>query len=213
MKRKRSWRLASMITLVIGLGVGVALWAGVGQSSTSASVLIDGTTDTVTNIDPAGNYDFGSATVDYLLFEHLLDFKPGGGAPYYNLAQRCAFVGGLKTYTCTLRRGIKFTNGDDFTSADVKYSFDRVVKIKDPSGIYTLLGNLASVTTKGDYSVTFHLKAPQATWPLILTTGAAWIVDSKVYPADKVQPSTSDQVGTGPYKLDKYVPGQQVVVS
>jgi peptide/nickel transport system substrate-binding protein len=213
MKRKRSWRLAGMITLVVALGVGVALWAGVGQSSTSASVLIDGTSDSVTNIDPAGNYDFGSATVDYLLFEHLLDFKPGGGAPYYNLAQRCAFVGGLRTYTCTLRRGIKFTNGDDFTSADVKFSFDRVVKIKDPSGIYTLLGNLASVTTKGDYSVTFHLKAPQATWPLILTTGAAWIVDSKVYPADKVQPSTSEQVGTGPYKLDKYVPGQQVVVS
>src|SRR5438477_2745498 len=194
MKRIRSWRIAALAAFVLvvaaAVGTGAALSAG-GKSQ--ASILIDGTTDSVTNIDPAGNYDFGSATVDYLLFDHLLDFHAGGGQPYPNLAQKCGFVGkGLTTYTCTLRHGIKFSNGDDFTSADVKFSFDRTVKIKDPSGIYTLLGNLKSVATSGDFSVTFHLKSAQSTWPLILTTGAAFIVDHNAYNPAKVQDVTGD---------------------
>jgi peptide/nickel transport system substrate-binding protein len=214
MKRKFSWRLAALGVFVLALAAVVAVWAGVGQSRTTATVLIDGTTDSVTNLDPAGNYDYGSATVDYLLFEHLLDFHAGGGQPYPNLASKCGFVGGSVTkYSCTLRKGIKFVNGDDFTSADVKFSFDRVVKIKDPSGIYTLLGNLKSVVTKGAFGVTFNLKAPQSTWPLILTTGAANIVDSKAYSATKVQAVTGAQVGTGPYQLTKNQPGQQIVAT
>src|SRR5437867_10980867 len=107
MKRKFSWRLAGLGVFVLALAAVVAVWAGVGQSRTTATVLIDGTTDSVTNIDPAGNYDFGSATVDYLLFEHLLDFHAGGGQPYPNLASKCGFVGGSVTkYSCTLRKGI-----------------------------------------------------------------------------------------------------------
>ncbi len=89
------------------------------------------------------------------------------------------------------------------TSADVKWSFDRVVKIKDSSGIYTLLSNMKSVTANGKYGVTFHLKNPQATWPEILTTGAAQIVPKSVYPMDKILPNTSQQVGTGPYVLEQ----------
>jgi peptide/nickel transport system substrate-binding protein len=37
------------------------------------------------------------------------------------------------------------------------------------------------------------------------------IVDHKVYPANKLLPSTSPQVGTGPYILKTYTPGQQAV--
>ncbi len=44
-------------------------------------MLIDGTTDTVTNIDPAGNYDFGIGTLDYQIFQHLLEAGPGGAEP------------------------------------------------------------------------------------------------------------------------------------
>ncbi len=184
-------------------------------SRASASTLIDGTTDTVTNIDPAGNYDFGSFTVDILIYQHLLDFPLGAKAPTPSLATGCTADATLTAWTCTLKQGVKFSNGDPFTSADVKWSFDRVNKIKDPSGIYSLLSNLKDVTTNGDFSVTFHLNEAQSTWPLILTTGAATIVDHKVYPADKIVANTdvASLVGTGPYKLDKFTSGQQAVFS
>src|SRR5438270_8461377 len=174
---------------VLGLA-GLAL-AAVGVTAaqskplhSTASTIIDGTTDTVTNVDPAGNYDYGSATVDLMIYQHLYELKPGG-APVPSLATGCKPNAQLTVWTCTLKQGVKFSNGDPFTSADVKWSFDRVNKIKDPSGIYGLISNLKDVTTSGDYSVTFNLKTPQSTWPFILTTGAATIVDHKVYPADK----------------------------
>jgi peptide/nickel transport system substrate-binding protein len=194
------------------------LAAGCGGSSSSSggssggSTLVDGTTDSVTNIDPAGNYDFGTATVDYLVFQHLLEAGPGSTTPHPVLATKCQFTGGgLTTYSCQLRKDVKFHNGDTMTSADVVASFNRVLKIKDPSGIYTLLSNMKSIEANGDYGVVFHLKAPQATWPLILTTGAAQIVPKGAYPANKLRPNSAAQYGTGPYQLTKYVPGQQAV--
>jgi len=177
-----------------------------------ASTILDGTTDTVTNIDPAGNYDYGTETVDQLIYQHLYELKPGG-APVPSLATGCKSKANQTIWTCTLKQGVKFSNGDPFTSADVKATFDRVIAIKDPSGIYTLLSNLASVTTSGDYSVTFNLKNPASTWIQFLTTGAGEIVDQKVYPADKIVANSdvSSLVGTGPYKLDKFTSGQQAV--
>jgi peptide/nickel transport system substrate-binding protein len=179
----------------------------------TASTIIDGTTDTVTNVDPAGNYDYGSATVDLLVYQHLLDYPQGHRSPTPSLATGCTANAAQTAWTCTLKKGVKFSNGDPFTSDDVKWSFDRVNKIKDPSGIYGLISNLKDVTTNGDYSVTFNLKTPQSTWPFILTTGAATIVDHKVYPADKIVANTDTKnlVGTGPYVLSKFTPGQQAV--
>jgi peptide/nickel transport system substrate-binding protein len=181
-----------------------------------ASTILDGTTDTVTNIDPAGNYDFGTSVVDFMIYQHLLGFPKGmAKSPQPELATGCKPNATVTVWTCTLKKGVKFSNGDPFTSADVKWSFDRVIKIKDASGISGLLANLKSTTTNGPYSVAFHTKTPDATWPYILTTGAGQIVDHKVYSGTKIVPDSdvSSLVGTGPYKLDKFSSGQQAVFS
>jgi peptide/nickel transport system substrate-binding protein len=216
-KARGLWRAGALLT-VLAFTVAIVAGCGGGGSSGgggggSSDTLVDGTTDSVTNIDPAGNYDFGSATVDYQIFQHLLEAGPGSLTPHPVLATKCEFAGGgLTTYTCDLRKNVKFHNGKTMTSADVVASFERVVKIQDESGIYTLLSNLKSIEANGDYKVVFHLKAPQATWPQILTTGAAQIVPKDVYPASKLRPNSAAQYGTGPYQLTDYVPGQQAVL-
>jgi peptide/nickel transport system substrate-binding protein len=213
MKRRGvSWRfgaLASLVALVV-----VALGAGAGQSALSgpsqAGIIVSGTTDAITNLDPAGNYDYPSFTADILMYEHLLDFR-NGARLQPSLATRCFAVNGnLRRWRCNLRRGVTFHDGSAFDSADVKHSFDRVVRINDPSGIASLLGNLASTTTNGRYAVTFNLKTPQSTWPLILSTGAGFIVPN-TYPANRLQANDQPQVGTGPYRLTRYTAGQQAV--
>ncbi len=208
MRRRRTLLLVPAALAAVALVVAT----GATARTNASSIIVDGTTDSVTNIDPAGNYDFGSGTVDYQIFNRLLEAGPGSLSPHPALATRCGFKGNLKTYGCTLRQGVKFSNGDSFTSTDVKYSFDRVIKIKDPSGISSLLDNLKSVTTSGAYSVVFHLKHGQSTWPNILTTGAGQIVDHNVYPATKILANSSTQVGTGPYMLSTFTAGQQVVL-
>ncbi len=216
MNRNARWRLGLSLAIVLfgvaTLGAGAGLSARhVANHSAAGATLIDGTTDTVVNIDPAGNYDFGSGTVDYQIFQHLLEAGPGSLTPHPVLATKCGFRGSLRTYACTLRRGVKFHNGRRMTSADVVWSFKRVVKIHDPSGIDTLLANMKSIAAKGKFRVIFHLRRAQATWPEILTTGAGLIVPKGPYPFAKVRSNTSPQYGTGPYRLTKFTPGQQAV--
>ena len=81
MKRRfRGWRLGAVAALV-ALSV-AALGAGAARSalggSSQSGILISGTTDSITNIDPAGNYDFGTFSLGINIFEHLYDAKNGG---------------------------------------------------------------------------------------------------------------------------------------
>ena len=204
-------RFTAAALALVALGAFDGLARAAADPQTPANTLIDGTTDTVTNIDPAGQDNYGSDTVDREIFQHLMGFPAGSNVPAPELASDCKANTNETEWTCTLRQGVMFQNGDKFSSADVKFSFDRLIEIYDPSGIWTLLHNLKSVTTNGPYSVTFDLKAPQSTWEFILTTSAGYIVDHKLYQADRLQPSTSAQVGTGPYQLVKYEPGQDAV--
>jgi peptide/nickel transport system substrate-binding protein len=216
-KRRVGLRAIAVLTAIGLLAVAViaaSAWARSGRAS--ATTLIDGTTDSITNIDPAGTYDFGTATLDQNVFEHL--YEPRKNAQVRpSLATSCKPAGTVKTWRCTLRRGVKFHNGDAFTSADVKWSFDRtvnasIVKQAGANSPSSLLSNLKSVTTNGPNAVTFNLKSPQSTWPFILSTQGGVIVPKGEYPADKLLGNDQTQVGTGPFKLVRYTPGQQAVL-
>jgi peptide/nickel transport system substrate-binding protein len=207
--------LGVLVVAVVGAGAGQSAFSGASASSAS-STLVDGTTDTITNLDPAGTYDFGTFTLDANIFEHLLDFKNGSKLEP-SLATKCFSVGSLKTWRCNLRRGVTFHDGSSFDSTDVKWSIDRVtnksvVKQAAANSPSPLLGNLKSVKTNGKYAVTFNLKSPQVTWPAVLATQCCFIVPSGTYPANKLRSNTDSQIGTGPYKLVKYTPGQQAVL-
>jgi len=216
--RRMRWRIGA-ISSVLALVV-ITIGAGAGQSafsrSSASDTLIDGTTDSVTNIDPAGTYDYGTFTLNYQVFQHLMNYANGPKLEP-ELATKCFAVGGsLKTWRCNLRRGVTFHDGSPFDSADVKFSIDRVtnkniLKQAAANSPSSLLGNLESVTTNGKYAVTFRLKSPQVTWPAILATQCCNIVPSDTYAPDSLMPNTSPQIGTGPYKLVKYTPGQQAV--
>ena len=201
--------LASLAVVAVVAGQSLAS-AGSHHAAKASSVIIDGTTDTVVNIDPANEYDYGSFTVDLLIFQGLYGF-PNGAKLQPVLATGCKASANLKTWTCGLRKNVKFSDGNTMTSADVKYSFDRVLKIKGDQGIYTLLSNLKSTTTSGPNTVVFHLKAPQSTWPFILSTNAGYVVEKSKYPFNKIAANTDPQYGTGPYELSKFSPGQQAV--
>jgi peptide/nickel transport system substrate-binding protein len=163
-----------------------------------------GTTDTIVSADPAGSYDLASWTLQYNVYQTLMQVPPGTSdiAPG---AANCAFHGST-TYVCTLMPGQAFSNGDPVTAEDVVYSFNRVLKINDPSGPGSLFAPMKSVTASGN-TVTFTLKSADATWPDVLTTAAASIVDMKVFPADKLL-ADNKIVGSGPYELSTYTPNQ-----
>jgi len=187
------------------------LVAGCGSSGGSGGVIIRGTTDEPVSYDPAGAYDLPSYDVIYAVYQNLMTIPPGKSTPVPEAAEKCDYTDKTnQTYECTLKPDLKFSDGSALTSKDVKFSFDRNIKIEDPNGGSSLFANMKSVEAPDPQTVVFHLSAPDATWPFVLTTGSAAIVPDS-YPADKLE--ASDKViGSGRYTLDSYKPGTQTVL-
>ncbi|SHJ49754.1 peptide/nickel transport system substrate-binding protein [Tessaracoccus bendigoensis DSM 12906] len=158
-----------------------------GSPGPSADSITIGTTDKVTSIDPAGSYDNGSFFVMNQVYGFLMNTVPGSTdmTPQPDLAESGEFTD-PSTYTVKLKPGLKFANGNDLTSSDVKFSFDRQITIADPNGPSSLLGNLDSVNAPDDTTVEFKLKVPNdQIFPQVLTSPVGPIVDEESFPADK----------------------------
>jgi peptide/nickel transport system substrate-binding protein len=172
-------------------------------------VLKVATTDTVSSLDPAGAYEVGSRTLQANLYQTLLTMLPGKPTPVPDAAD-CQYDTPT-TYTCSLKTGLTFPNGHRLTSSDVKFSFDRIVRIKAQNGPVSMFTTVASVTAPDELTVAFNLKRPDARLPYLLTTTAASIVDEEVYPAAGLL--TGQAVGSGPYKLESYTAGRRAVLA
>ncbi|MBK3643387.1 ABC transporter substrate-binding protein [Streptomyces sp. MBT33] len=208
----RSVRMRVLATLLVLAVAGIGGWQLLPSQDDNGKTITVGTTDSVTSLDPAGAYDAGSWALFSNVFQSLLTFEAGGAAPVPDAAQSCSFVGSdLKTYRCTLRRGLTFPSGREMTAEDVKYSFDRVKAIKSDVGPSSLLSTLGSVDASGS-TVTFHLSSPDATFPFKVATGAGSIVDREKYPAKGLR-TDSGVDGTGPYKLTTYTKGKKAVLT
>ncbi|MFC6065772.1 ABC transporter substrate-binding protein [Streptomyces ochraceiscleroticus] len=208
--RKRDQLLAAPLcaglaaALLAGCGSGDDEGAGVGEP------VVMGMTDKIQSIDPAAGYDPGSWLLFNNVFQSLISFPKGGTTPHPEAAKSCTFTDtSSKVYRCKLKDGLKFSNGDALTSKDVKYSFDRTLRINDKNGPAVMLAGLDKIDTPDDKTVVFHLKSPDATFPMKIASGAGSIVDRKEYPADKLR-TDGEAVGSGVYKLDSYGDKQAV---
>ncbi|WP_406100389.1 ABC transporter substrate-binding protein [Streptomyces sp. NBC_01013] len=179
------------------------------SSHGSESRMVVGMSDDILATDPASGYDPGSWLLFNNVFQSLLSFPPGASTPVPEAAEACEFSDGSKTYTCTLREGLKFSNGNSLTSADVKYSFDRTIRINDPAGPAPLLSTISSISTPDAKTVVFRLKVPDATFPSKIASGGGSIVDRQVYPEDSLLEG-GKAVGSGPYKLNSIDKGKAV---
>ncbi|WP_430295628.1 ABC transporter substrate-binding protein [Sinomonas sp. B1-1] len=183
------------------------------SGSAASGPITVGTTDKVTFLDPAGSYDNGSFLVMNQIFPFLLNSKPGSAEPQPDIAESASFTS-PKEYTVKLKSGLKWANGDTLDSADVKFSFDRQVKINDPNGPASLLENLESTEAKDATTVVFHLKLENdQTFPQVLTGPVGPIVDHNVFPADKVmndEDIIAKKAFAGPYTVSSYQKNQLV---
>ena len=147
-----------------------------------------GTTDKITFLDPAGSYDNGSFAVMNQVFPFLMNTPYGSPDVEPDIAESAEFTSPTE-YTVTLKPGLKWANGNDLTSSDVKFTFDRQLAIADENGPSSLLYNLDSVETPDDTTVVFKLKTENdQVFPQILSSPAGPIVDEDVFSADEITP-------------------------
>ena len=182
-----------------------------GGGSGGGSLLI-GTTDKITTIDPAGSYDNGSFAVMNQVYPFLMNTPYGSPDVEPDIAESAEFTSPTE-YTVTLKPGLTFANGNDLTSSDVKFTFDRQLAIfesgaDEGNGPGSLLYNLDSVAAPDDTTVVFTLKSPDdQVFPQILSSPAGPIVDEEVFAADALTPDdeiVDGQAFAGPYTITGY---------
>ncbi len=200
--------------MIVALAIGaLALFLPPGlPAATPKDILVLGTTDKITTLDPANSYDYWTWHVFQNTAEALVAFKPGTTDIVPSLATRWTVSPDGKVYTFTLRRNVTFTDGAPFNAQAVKFSFDRAFKLKGPQGALGLIENIQSVDAVDPYTVRITLKEPDATTMSRISEsiGISVIVSPKTTPANAFAQGIQ-YAGTGPYRLTDYKPGQQTV--
>jgi peptide/nickel transport system substrate-binding protein len=175
--------------------------------SSSDNVILVGTTDTVTTLDPAGSYDNGSLAIQTQVFPYLFNTDYGSAEVQPDIAESAEFTAPTE-YTVTIKPDLKWSNGNDLTASDVKFTFDRQLAIAAENGPSSLLYNLESTDAPDDTTVVFHLKSENdQVFQQILTSFPGAIVDEEVFSATELTPDEDIVAGDafgGPYKIDSY---------
>ncbi|WP_440408422.1 ABC transporter substrate-binding protein [Neorhizobium petrolearium] len=168
----------------------------------------------IRSTDPGVNRDANSDAVVLHMVEGLVGYKDDASiAPL--LAKSVDVSADGKTYTFKLRDGLKFSNGEPLTSADVLASWQRYVDpktawrcLKDVTG--SGVANVTNVTAPDASTVVFTLEKPTA---LFLTTlartdcGGTGIYHKSSLDA---QGKWVKPIGTGPFMLNEWRSGQYV---
>src|SRR5215216_2407699 len=119
-----------------------------------------------------------------------------------------------KTYTFRLAPNVRWHDGQPFTSADVKYSYDEVLLKLHPR-TRTLADVVAGVSAPNKYIVVFRLKQAYAPFLRWLDEENGAIIPKHLYEGTDplTNPVNLKPVGTGPFKFDSYPAGDRVVLA
>jgi peptide/nickel transport system substrate-binding protein len=232
-------RSRSLFQLLTVIGLAALLLTACGgsskkKSSSSSSGNAGGTLMTVAKAAPSGspdpqiNYTLQEWQLLIISHDGLVGFKRASGTEGTKLVADLATsvpkpTNGGKTYTFTLRKGIKFSNGKELKASDVKYTFERLFKI----GSSPNAGTWYNVIVGGDACV----KSPKTcnldkgvvvndakgTVTFHLTKGDPEFLDKLAVPFGFILPTGTPNKevqipppGTGPYKFVEYNPNKQI---
>jgi peptide/nickel transport system substrate-binding protein len=140
--------------------------------------------------------------------EFLVYRDPKTEEPKPGLATKWEMSKDGKTWTFWLRQGVKFhENWGEFTSADVKYTFERqMAKDSKASTASELRALVASVEAPEPYKVVFRLLKPDIEFVSSETSdGSQQVIACKKYVETVGDEKANEHpIGTGPYTLAEY---------
>ncbi len=171
--------------------------------------------DPTNNINPltaSGRYDL---TASKIMFSPLFVYHSDDDIIYY-LGTDIATSEDLLTYTVTLREGVKWHDGNDFTADDVVFSYERIISDPNTNGYdsFQFDGNPLKVNKIDDYTVEFILPyaIPNA---LELLSVEHFIAPKHIWEGEEdltKNVKNATPIGTGPYKFVSYKEGDNLTL-
>jgi peptide/nickel transport system substrate-binding protein len=232
-------RSRSLFSLLAVVGLAALVLTACGgsskkKSSATSSGNSGGTLMTVAKGAPSGspdpqiNYTLQEWQLLVITHDGLVGFKRAGGTEGTKLVPDLATsipkpTDGGKTYTFTLRKGIKFSNGKELKASDVKYTFERLFKIGSSPNAGTwynvIVGGDACVKSPKTCNLNQGVVVDDAkgTVTFHLTKGDPEFLDKLAVPFAFILPTGTPNKevqipppGTGPYKFVEYNPNKEI---
>jgi peptide/nickel transport system substrate-binding protein len=231
-------RIGKGILLVLAIAMGAAVLAACGSGSGSGSsggtssggeggdeggTLVGAYSAFPDYLDPALSHTIEGWTATFDTYIPLLTYAhadgKAGGKVIPGLATGMPEVSdGGKTYTMTLRKGLKYSNGEPVKASDFTYSLERVFKLNSSGSPFyedivgalkfmkTKKGGISGVETDdGTGTVTIHLTHPRGTFENELALPFVALVPPNTPMEDL---SADPPPGTGPYMITHSKPGR-----
>lgn len=179
-------------------------------------------------LDPGNSNYVQTANVGQLYYRTLTMAKETAGQPPTIVPDLATDTGKVskdgKTWTYTLKDGLKFEDGTEITSKDIKYGVERTyardVYTQAPQELNSALtddgykgpysdDDLEAIETPDDKTIIFHLKQPFAEFPALVSRSNTAPVPEK---KDTKLDYTNHPISSGPYKVKSYDRGRELVL-
>lgn len=145
------------------------------------------------------------------MFEPLLRTdEVGNSIP--NLATEWSVGEDELTWTLALKPGVKFHDGTDFTSASVKYAFERLLNPDFTASRAAIFRVIEEVVAVEPLVVTIKTSNPFPDLPFLLADQSACMVSETASESLGFEEFGLHPVGTGPFQFVEWVPNDHVTV-
>ncbi|API91604.1 glutathione ABC transporter substrate-binding protein [Virgibacillus pantothenticus] len=190
------------------------------EGSGSGGDLVIALPSDVVSLSPHGTNDIPSGQVADNIYETLTVLDENQ-EPQPGLAKEWKEVDET-TWEFQLQEGVKFHDGEELTAEVVKKNFDRLVDEKIASPRAFLFEAVESVEAKDDLTLVIKLEYPYAPLLANLAHSGTAIMSPKIIEEDYAQMEdggdvdayiNKNPIGTGPFKLDEWKAGEEVVIS
>src|SRR6266581_2499297 len=131
----------------------------------------------ISKFDPHFSTSSNDIRISFNLFDNLTS-RHADGKLYPGLATEWKLEG-QTTWRFKLRQGVKFHNGDPFTSADAKFSIERTYDPAANTMVKTVLTTIDRIEAPDPYTLVIHTKKPDPLLPARLGFYAGQIVPKK----------------------------------
>ncbi len=159
--------------------------------------------------NPDSKYDDNGYVVNQNIFSRLVKVNIKNKV-IPDLAESWDISDDSKVYTFYLAKGVKWHDGVPFTSADVKWTFEEIIK---KNGVIAYnLANIQEITTPDDNTVVFKLKEGNAAFLGSISLYNSFIMPKHIYEGTDWDNNEANKkpIGTGPFKFVKSESGVSV---
>ncbi|MBN2286416.1 MAG: ABC transporter substrate-binding protein [Tissierellales bacterium] len=197
-------------------------------SQTEEKVLVIALEPDYFTFDPGYAYELYAPMIIGVTYDTLYEITPDSDFPAPQLASECVVSEDGLSYTFTINPNAVFASGNDVTSADVKFSFDRAKNLQSNASALLIDGEgngIVDIETPDEDTVVIHLSKPDSSFISKTTSTSYAVLDSAIVIAnggisditapgkDTAQDYLNNQsAGSGPYIMESFSADDKLVL-